>query len=147
MSTLATYEDKIVSQLAAATLDGHALLAAVRGASGPVTPALRKALQRERLPAAFVVFLNEKLAPESPSAERGPRFAILLAGRALRLPSNPRTGDADVAGLFELIEQSRLALDHYEVVTGQQLIPLAQHMVESDERVAVAQITYIVRAV
>ena len=145
MADLAAIESAIVIRLDDAEFNSDKLFALRAGASGPVRPALRQRLLRERMPAAYVVFLNELLDPATPLADQGPRFAILLAARCLRPGGNPRHGIPEHAGVFDAIDATRTLLDDFESVAGTQMVPLAQHMLESDDRHAIAQITYLVK--
>jgi len=147
MSILSTIENAIVAHLAAATYNGGPLFATVEGASGPFRAAIRKAIERERLPAAYVIFVDEKTAPETKPEERGPRFSILVADRALRLTSDPRRGDAGVLGAFTLIEQTRIRLDNFAPVSDTAMTPLLQRFADADERLAVYELLYRVRPI
>lgn len=79
------------------------------------------------------------------ASSNSPRFALLPANRALRLPRNSRTGDDAEIGVFQLIEQTLAALFGYLLDTNRELVPLASHMVTADDRVAIMRATYIVR--
>lgn len=147
MSLLADIENAIVTRLATATSGGQPLFATVRGASGPFRPAIRQALSRERLPAAFVIFIDEKLEPETDDEDRGPRFSILVADRALRVTSNPRQGDEDVTGAFALLEQARARLDGFGLTGHRLMTPLLQRFVDADDRLAIYEIVYRVRPI
>ena len=70
-----------------------------------------------------------------------------MSSRQLRLTANPRSDDIfDIAGGYSLMAESRAKLDDRNInppdVT---LRPLAQHVVESDDRQVIFQVTYICR--
>lgn len=142
MSTLGNLENAIVTRLAGAQIAGEDAFAVVRGASGGFRPALRDAIARERLPAAFVAFLEEPTAPEVKPALRGPRYAVYIAARALRITSDPRHGDDDARGAFDLLDAARARLDDFDVAAGLRLVCLHQRFVEADDRAAVYELLY-----
>jgi phage gp37-like protein len=142
MSRLGDLENALVSRLAAATLSGSPLFQTVRGVSGGYRPAVRDALRRERMPAAYVAFVDEPTAPEVKPGVRGGRFVVLVAERALRVESDPRHGDTSSLGTFTLLEQTRQELDDYEPITDLRLLNLHQKFVEADDRVAVYELMY-----
>lgn len=147
MSRLRVLEASIVSRLSTATIGGPTAFATVEGASGGNRPALRAALRRERMPAAYVAFIDEPLAPEVREAVRGARFSVLIADRALRLPSDPRQGDATSKGTFALLQAARAKLDDYSPTEGFRLVALQERFVDADERSAVYELVYRVSPV
>lgn len=142
MSQLGDLENALVTRLTAATLAGSPVFQTVRGVSGGFRPAIREAIRRERMPAAYVAFTDEPTAPEVKTAVRGSRFVVLVADRALRVESDPRHGDVNSLGAFTSLEQARLELDGYEPVGGLRLLNLHQKFVEADDRVAVYELLY-----
>ena len=147
MSQLADIEKAIITKLTGLTVDGEAVFNTLTGATGPVSVTLLQALLRERMPAAYVVFISEKLAPETDPTDLGPRFSLLLADRALRQTANPREGDPPSPGVFTMIDQTRALLDSY-VPDGLSvtLTPIAQNSLLADARQAVVQLTYQARS-
>jgi len=142
MSRLADIEAALVARLASIPGAGAPLLTTVRGASGAFRSEIRQALSRERLPAAYVSYLDEKPAGGDRGGEGMPRFAILVADRALRLAADPRSGEAEGRGCFELIEGVRQALDDYFPLAGSALAWLSQRFVDADDRQAVFEVLY-----
>ncbi len=142
MSELGDIEDAVVTRLAAATISGSPVFDTVRGVSGGYRAVIRDALRRERMPAAYVAFIEEPTAPEVKPSARGSRFVVLVAARALRLESNPRHGDAGSLGAFTLLDEARAELDDYQPSADLQLINLRQKFVEADDRVAVYELLY-----
>lgn len=147
MALLADIEDALVARLADWELSESPVFAAVRGASGGYRPALRDALRREVLPAAYVAFIDEPTAPETALAKRGPRFSVLVAARSLRIGSDPRHDDVEALGAFTLIEQVRLALDGFEPADDHVAEPLHQKFLDADDRVAVYELLYRIHSV
>ena len=142
MSELGDLENTLISRLEAATHSGSPVFQVVRGVSGGYRPALREALRRERMPAAYVAFTDESTAPQVKASVRGARFVILVAERALRVESDPRHGDVSSLGTFTILEETRQQLDDYEPSAGLRLVNLHQKFVEADERVAVYELLY-----
>ena len=142
MSQLGDLENTIVSRLAAATLSGSPVFQTVRALSGGYRPAIREALRRDRMPAAYVAFTDEPAAPEVKPAVRGIRFIVLLAERALRVGSDPRQGDETSLGAFTLLEEAKRQLDDYEPSSGLRLVNLHQKFIEADDRVATYELQY-----
>ncbi len=142
MSRLGDLENTIVTLLADALIGGAPAFETVRGVSGGFRPALRDALRRERMPAAYVAFTEDPTAPEVRDEVRGARFSVLVAARTLRLESNPRHGDDDATGAFELLDVVRAQLDGYEPETGFQLLNLREKFIEADDRVAIYESLY-----
>lgn len=142
MSYLGEIESGFVDRIAGTLVGGVPLMATVRGATGVFRPGLRSALLRERTPAAYVSVLDEATAASSAAAARGPRCAVYVATRSLRLTSNPREGDAAEVGAFEVIERLRGRLDYFEAAAGRKAIGLSVRMLEGDERTAMAEMLY-----
>ncbi len=142
MSRVGDLEDALVNRLAAATIGGSQAFATVRGFSGGYRPALRDAIKRERLPAAYVAFTEELTAPETSDNRRGARFVVLVATQMLRAGDDPRHGDADNRGAFELMDEVRAQLDLYEPPGDVQLYNLHEKFVEADDRVAIYESAY-----
>ena len=142
MSILSELEDALVARLEDAVYGGGAAFATVRGVSGGDRGALRAALRRERMPAAYVAWLSERSAAEGGAARRGSEFAVLLAERVLRLGSDPRHGDGSSIGVFALLEVARGCLDDQEPLPGLRLTWRHARFVEADDRVAVYELGY-----
>lgn len=142
MSRLGNLETAILARLATATIDSAPAFATIEGASGGPRPALRTALRRERMPAAYVAFIDESEAPETREIARGARFAVMVADRSLRLPSDPRQGDDDAAGAFALMAAARGVLDNWSPSNGFRLVVVHEKFVDADERLAVYEILY-----
>ncbi len=142
MSELGDIENAVVTRLAAATISGSPVFDTVRGVSGGYRAVIRDAMRRERMPAAYVAFIEEPTAPEVKPSVRGAKFVVLIAERALRLESDPRHGDADTLGAFTLLDETREELDDYQLTANLQLINLHQKFVEADDRVAVYELLY-----
>lgn len=142
MSRVGDLENAIVSRLATATISGAPAFATVRGVSGRYRPALGAALRRERLPAAYVAFTSESIAPETFDYDRGARFAILIATRMLQAGQNPRHGNASTRGVFELMDTVRSRLDFYEPDNDVQLQCLYERFVDGDDSTVIYAIGY-----
>lgn len=142
MSRLADLENQLVSRLATATLSNSPLFVTVQGVSGGYRPAIREALQRERMPTAMVAFIEETINPETKQSSRGAKFVVLLAARSLRMESNPRHGDDDAIGAMTLLEQARQELDGFEPTTGYRLVGLHEKFIEANDRIAVYELAY-----
>jgi hypothetical protein len=142
VSTLGDIEIALVARLATASLGGEPVFATVRGATGVWRLTLREALMRERMPAAFVAFIDEPTAPETPAAKLGARFAVLAAARSLRTTSDPRHGDDEALGAFELIDQVRGRLNGWTVAEGLTAQGLGVRFIDADERFAVYELLY-----
>ncbi|MBN2560662.1 MAG: DUF1834 family protein [Phycisphaerae bacterium] len=141
-SDLGNLENAIVSRLESAEVSGSPVFQTVQGISGGYRPALRGAIRRERMPAAYVAFMDQPMAPEVKPAVRGVRFVVSVADRVLRVESDPRHGDVSSLGTFTLLEKSREQLDDYEPSAGLRLVNLHQKFVEADDRVAVYELLY-----
>jgi hypothetical protein len=142
MSTLGDIENAMMVRLASATIADQPAFATVKGASGGYRPLLRDALRRERLPAAYIAFIEEPTSPETKPAVRGPHFAVLVADRVLRQGSDPRNGDVTSLGTFILLEVVRKCLDDFEPAEGLRLVNLHQKFLDADDRFAVYEILY-----
>lgn len=142
MSRLGDLEASIVSRLSTAIVGGETAFATVEGASGTHRPTLLAAMRRERVPVAYVSFVDEALAPETRDTVRGPRFAVLVADRTLRVPSDPRQGDATSAGTLALLQAARSVLDDYAPSEEIRLIPVHEKFILADERFAVYELLY-----
>ncbi len=147
MSRLGDIENALVSRLAAATSGGSPVFVAVQGLSGGHRRAIQQLLRRRRTPAAFVAFTDEPTAPETPVGRKGAQFAVLVAARALRAGSDPRHGDADATGAFDLLDVVRTQLDDYVPVAGLRAVNLRERFVEADERCAVYESLYRIEPV
>lgn len=142
MSRLGEYENDIVDRLETAAIGGTAAFEIVTGASGGWRGAHREAIFRERIPAAYVAFIEEPCAPEVRVEIRGAKFVVLIAARALRVESNPRHGDASSTGAFALIDAARTVLDDHELDTNLRLVCVHVRFVEADDRAAVYELLY-----
>lgn len=142
MSALSELEDALVARLEDAMYGGEPAFATVQGVSGGNRVALRAALRRERMPAAYVAWLRENAAAEGGAARRGSEFAVLVAERVLRLGSDPRHGDGSSIGVFALLEVVRGRLDDYEPRAGLRLTWRYARFIEADDRVAVYELGY-----
>lgn len=142
MSRLGDIENSIVARLESATVSGEPAFATVRGFSGGYRAALSSAIRRERLPAAYVTFVDESTAPETPDARRGPRFTIIVAAEMLRAGQNARLGDDDAHGAFLLMDVVRSRLDFHEPAGDVILLPLLGRFLETDDRVALYEVAY-----
>ncbi len=147
MTRLGDYEDAIVHRLTEATTGMNGAFAVVRGATGAWRSALRNALHQERLPAAYVAFVDEAVGSDTREALRGARFSVFVGARSLRTTSDPRHGDDDGHGAFALIEAARSVLDGHEIDNGLVLELSRVRFVESDGRTAVYELSYRVRPV
>lgn len=142
MSELGDLENTMVSRLTAAEVSGSPVFQTVCGISGGYRVALREALRRVRMPAAYVAFIDQPTAPEVKPSVRGERFVVLVAERVLRVESDPRRGDVSSLGAFLLLEKAREQLDDYEPSPGLRLVNLHQKFIEADDRVAVYELLY-----
>ncbi len=142
MSELGDLENAIVSRLQAATVSGSPVFEVVRGVSGGYRGAIRDALRRERMPAAYVAFTEEPKAPEVRAAVRGAKFVVLVADQTLRAESDPRHGDVSTVGTFTLLDEAAEQLDDYEPSTGLRLVDVHRRFVEADDRLAVYELLY-----
>ncbi len=91
--------------------------------------------------------LDEPTAPETPVGRKGAQFAVLVAACALRAGSDPRHGDADATGAFDLLDVVRTQLDDYVPVAGVKAVNLRERFVEADERCAVYESLYRIEPV
>jgi hypothetical protein len=142
MSALGDIENAMAARLATATIGGQLAFATAKGVSGGYRPVLREALRRERMPAAYVAFIDEPTAPETKPPVRGAHFIVLVAERVLRQESDPRHGDVGSPGTFALLEAARRRLDDYAPVPGLRLVNLHQKFVDADDRSAVYELLY-----
>lgn len=142
MSRLGDLENALVSRVAASTSGGSPVFATVHGASGGFRPALREALSRERMPAAYVAFVEEPTSPETKPSVRGARFCVLVAATALRVGTEPRQDAAGSLGAFTLLDKVRAQLDDYQPATGLRAVNIHERFVEADERTAVYELLY-----
>ncbi|HWL94465.1 MAG TPA: phage protein Gp37 [Phycisphaerae bacterium] len=142
MSRLGDFENEIVDRLETATVSGSAAFARIVGASGGWRPANRDAIFRERMPAAYVAFVEEPAAPEVRDAVRGAKFVVLIAARSLRVDGDARHGETGETGAFALIDAVRAVLDDYEIDDGLQLVCVHVRFVEADARSAVYELLY-----
>lgn len=142
MSRLGDLENAIVARLSLATISGSPAFATVQGASGGSRPAIREALRRERMPAAYVAFTEEPTAPEVRDQVRGAKFSILVAAQTLRADTDPRNGDALSIGVFQLLDVVRAQLDDYVPSSGLRLLSIQEKFVEADDRLAIYEAAY-----
>jgi len=142
MSRLGDLENTLVTRLAQAMISGLPVFEVVRGVSGGQRPAIREALRRERMPAAYVAFTEEPTAPEVRDQVRGAKFTVLVAARTLRAESDPRNGDAQSIGTFELLDVARTQLDDYVPSAGLRLLNVQEKFIEADDRQAVYELLY-----
>lgn len=142
MSQLGDYEAAIIEALEGAMHSGNPVFKGLRGVSGGYRPVLREAIRRERMPCAFVAFIEEPTAPEVMPSRRGPHFAVTIAAQNLRAGGNPRGDDVDNLGAFTAMEAARAALDDFEIETGVVLRSLSVKFLEADERVVVYELRY-----
>ncbi|MFQ5429223.1 MAG: phage protein Gp37 [Phycisphaerae bacterium] len=137
MSRLGDLETVFIDRLSQGLISGSPAFATVRGVSGGDRPALRAALRRERMPAAYVGFTEDPTAPEVRLQVRGAKFAVLLAARSLRTESDPRQGDAQTIGAFDLLDVARAQLDGYLPSAGFRIQNLHEKFIDADDRVAI----------
>jgi hypothetical protein len=142
MPVLSDIEINLVNRIAETQVLGEPLMATVRGASGSWRPALRVAMTRERMPAAFVSFIDETTSPDTAVSRLGPRFAVFVATRALRITSNPRLGDADTFGVYLVIEQLRGRLAGYSPVANHVAMGVHVRFLEADDRQVFYELMY-----
>jgi hypothetical protein len=143
MSTLGDLENQIVTRLAGGLLLGDPIFRSVKGVSGGFRPALRDALRREPMPAAFVAFVDEPSAPETQAEKRGARFSLMLAARMLRPGANPRLEEIDSIGALEVIDQVRILMDFYAPPSGTiQFQRLQDRFLDADDRVVIYELLY-----
>lgn len=142
MAALGEYENKIVDRLSQVTIGGDNAFEVVRSVSGGWRPAIRDALRRERMPAAYVAFIEEPTAPEVRAAVRGAKFSILVAERTLRSRTDPRHSFPQSTGAYELLAAARSVLDDYVPTGGLLLQLLRVKFVDADDRVAVYELLY-----
>lgn len=142
MSRLGDIESAIVARLAETLKEGAPVFATVRGFSGGYRPALRDAIRRERLPAAYVAFTDEQTAMGTTESRRGPTFVVLIAARMLRQGEDARHGDPPTMGAFELIDHVRNRLDNFEPGHDTLLLSILQRFVDADDRVVVYEAAY-----
>ena len=142
MSRLGNIESGIISRLSAAMIGGNAAFETMVGASGGNRAAIRAALRRERMPAAYVSFIDEPLGPEVRAEVRGAKFTVLVADQTLRPASNPRQGDGSTPGTFALLESARNVLDDYSPDQGVRLVAIHERFIEADDRVGIYELLY-----
>lgn len=142
MSRLGDLENAIVARLEGATISGQPAFVTVRGFSGGYRASLSSAIRRERLPAAYVLFVEETTAPETLDIRRGPRFHVIIATEMLRTGQNARLGDATATGAFTLMDVVRARLDFHEPGGDVLLLPLQERFLESDDRVVLYELAY-----
>lgn len=142
MSRLGDLENAIVARLSSATISGSPAFATVQGVSGGNRPAIREALRRERMPAAYVAFTDEPTAPEVRDQVRGAKFSVLVAAQALRADTDPRNGDALSVGVFQLLDVVRAQLDDDVPSAGLRLLSLQERFIEADDRLAIYEAGY-----
>jgi hypothetical protein len=146
MSRLGDYENLLVARLRAAQSGGAPGFATVRGISGVYRTAIREALQRGPMPAAYVAFTDEPTAPETKDTVRGAKFVVLVAARSLRVEADPRHGDGGPPGgspgAFALLDAARSGLDAYEAGDGTRIVNLHVKFVEADDRTAIYELLY-----
>ncbi len=142
MSRLGDYEAAIIEALEGATHSGNPVFKRVRGVSGGYRPLMRDAIRRERMPVAFVAFIEEPTAPEVSPLRRGPHFAVMVAARNLREDGDPRSDDVDNLGAFTAMEEARAELDDLEFESGVVLRSLGVKFLDADDRVAVYELLY-----
>jgi hypothetical protein len=110
MSTWETIESEVVQTLAGLMSGPSALLVTVKGRSIRSSKALITELQRERLPAAYVVVTGRDASDKAFRRAGSPMLSVFLAARSLRHEDDARTGAADVEGVFSLSEEASAAL-------------------------------------
>jgi len=142
MAALGEYEMKIADRLSQATIGSDNAFAVVRSVSGGWRPGIRDALRRERMPAAYVAFIEEPTAPEVRAAVRGAKFSVLVAERALQAQTDPRHSFPQSTGAYELLAAARSVLDDYEPLGGLLLQLLRIKFIDADDRVAVYELLY-----
>jgi hypothetical protein len=142
MSRLGDLENALVSRVAAAMSGGSAVFAVVKGASGGYRPAIREALKRERMPAAYVAFVEESAAPETKTSVRGARFSVLVAATSLRVGSQPRQDTTGARGAFTLLDEVRKQLNDYVPAAGLRAVIVQEKFLEADERTAIYEVLY-----
>ena len=142
MSRLGDLENAIVARLSLATISGSPAFATVQGVSGGSRPAIREALRRQQMPAAYVAFTEEPTAPEVRDQVRGAKFSVLVAAQTLRADADPRNGDALSIGVFQLLDVVRAQLDDHVPSSGLRLLSLQEKFVEADDRLAIYETAY-----
>jgi hypothetical protein len=142
MSRLGDFENTFVSRLQGASISGSPVFKIVRGFSGGFRPILRDALLRERMPAAYVSFVEETTTPETNAFNLGPRYSVILAARMLRVEANPRHGDSSSLGVFTAIDSARARLDDYEPNSETRLVCMRARFLDADDRVAIYELLY-----
>jgi len=142
MAALGEYENKIVDRLTQVTIGSEPAFEVVRSVSGGWRPAIRDALRRERMPAAYVAFIEESTAPEIRAQVRGAKFSILVAERTLRSQMDPRHTFPQSTGAYELLAAARSVLDDYTPVGWLLLQLLRVKYVDGDDRVVVYELLY-----
>lgn len=141
MSQLEDIESALVTRIAETyAIGGHPLLAVVRGTSGSLRAATQEELLREQMPAAYVAFTDQSTAPDVFSP--GPRFSVYVATRSLRLTSNPRFGDAESRGAYDVIEALRARLDNFPITQDAVLQPIHVRFVAADDRSVIYELQY-----
>jgi len=145
MNAWETIEHTVVEALEALTSGESALLATVRGRTSRDRKLLLASINRERLPAAYVVTTGRDAGDKTFRRSGSPGLSVWLAARSLRSDDEARTGTTDVTGLFTLSEQAAGALQDLAVGSDRQLLLVDERPAGGEEGTIVWEQRYEVR--
>jgi hypothetical protein len=106
------------------TIEGQPVLAAVQGYGRRDRKSAMAALERERMPAAYVSVIERSGGDKDYRRPGRTRLSVLLAERSERAAADARIGGVDCVGIYAVSELAAVALQDMEVGTGLRLLLL-----------------------
>jgi len=145
MSDWATIEIEVVTTLADLEVEESALLSSVSAQTARDRKSLLAAIQRELLPAAYVMMTGRDSGDKS-SEQAGPAsMSVVIATRSLRSDGEARTGESGTGGMWSIAEQVSSALQDLMLDSTWRLLLIDERSVGGEEGTIVWEQRYEVR--
>jgi len=145
MSDWATLETEVVNTLAGLEMEECALLSSVSAQTVRDRKSLLASIQRERLPAAYVVMTGRDSGDKSSDQPGGALLSVAIATRSLRSDGEARTGESGSGGLWSIAGQVSSALQDLMLDSTWRLLLIDERPVGGEEGTIVWEQRYKIR--
>jgi len=145
MSDWVTIETDVATVLVDLEVDGGPLLATVSARTARDRKVLLTAIQRELLPAAYVLMAGRNSSDKSSGQAGMPSLSVVIATQSLRSDSEARIGESGSGGMWLITEQVSSALQDLELESTWRLLLIDERLVGGQEGLIVWEQRYEVR--
>lgn len=122
MSAWETIENTVVQTLSALTVSGQPLIATVKAVTSRDRKVLSEAIQRERMPVAYVLATGREDGERANRRAGFPAFSVLLGSRSHRNDDDSRGDGTGVTGIFTISEAVIVALQDLLISSDRRLL-------------------------